>query len=393
VSTVAAAQGACAQECEIRTVRPRFRPEFELLLASCLSASGDSISARGCNAQRLIALAEHHGLIPQLYSYLLANESEPALLSAVGARYETSSHRSLRLTAELLRIASWLQSCGIQAMPYKGPVLAEFLYGDVTQRQFGDLDFLVRSSDVPAAKKVLLEFGYTPTLDLNAAEERSYLATGNEYAFGNTLGRNLLELHWRILPRFYAVEFDFDRFWQRAIEIDISGWKHRTLCAEDSLLVSCEHAAKHAWPQLSMLRDISRLARLPNLNWGLVRAEGRRLGIQRILAINLLLARDLLGVPIPIQLIHSDRVAETVSVARAGALRDGVIIDTESIAYLRLVLQSRERLFDRLRILWRFATTPSVGEWSVLRLPEKLHWLYRLVRFWRLGKRLAGTAS
>ncbi|MBV9574625.1 MAG: nucleotidyltransferase family protein, partial [Acidobacteriales bacterium] len=281
MSTAAATPEVRAQGFEIRKGAARFPPEFDLLLA-CLSTRGGAVSLQISNARRLIGLAEHHGLIPQLYSHLLANKAEPELLSAVAEHYATSSRRSLRLTAEMLRIASRLQSCGIQAMPYKGPVLAEFLYRDVTQRQFGDLDFLIHSSEVPAAKKALLDLGYTPTLDLDPAQERAYLATGNEYAFGNSLGSNLLEIQWRILPRFYSVDFDFNRFLQRAIEIDICGQTQTTLCAEDCLLVSCVHAAKHVWPQLSMLRDISHLAHLPKLNWDLVQSEGWRLGINRI---------------------------------------------------------------------------------------------------------------
>jgi hypothetical protein len=65
--------------------------------------------------------------------------------------------------------------------------------------------------------------------------------------------------------------------------------------------------------------------------------------------------------------------------------------DTDSMGYFRLMMDLRERWQDRFRFLWRLAFTPSVGEWSAIRLPGRLFPLYRIVRLARLTARLVSS--
>jgi len=60
----------------------------------------------------------------------------------------------------------------------------------------------------------------------------------------------------------------------------------------------------------------------------------------------------------------------------------------ESLHYFRLMLQLRERWSDRARFAQRLLFTPSVGEWSVVRLPAPLFPLYRVIRVLRVARRL-----
>jgi hypothetical protein len=66
---------------------------------------------------------------------------------------------------------------------------------------------------------------------------------------------------------------------------------------------------------------------------------------------------------------------------------------TESSEYFRLMLRVRERPFDKFRFVSRLAFTPSVGEWSTVRLPAALFPLYRGVRIVRLATRMFSTPA
>ena len=66
------------------------------------------------------------------------------------------------LTAELIKIMDLYRSQGIQAMPYKGPVLAVQAYGDVTLREFDDLDIVLRQRDMAKANDAIQGAGYRP---------------------------------------------------------------------------------------------------------------------------------------------------------------------------------------------------------------------------------------
>jgi hypothetical protein len=48
------------------------------------------------------------------------------------------------LTAELCRLISLFAAADIAAIPYKGPVLGLFAYGNIALRRFVDLDVIVK---------------------------------------------------------------------------------------------------------------------------------------------------------------------------------------------------------------------------------------------------------
>ena len=54
-----------------------------------------------------------------------------------------------------------LDEAAIPVISFKGPALALTAYGDLTLREFHDLDLLVHPADVPRARDVLLRTGYT----------------------------------------------------------------------------------------------------------------------------------------------------------------------------------------------------------------------------------------
>jgi len=382
-----------------------FNPEFDFLLACCAGGSRTEPAerireTRPLNWKRLIDLAEHHGVIPQIYRSL-ADVQEPSYPDSLRQAHETSARKTLWLTRELLRILAELRSCGIVALPYKGPVLAELLYGNVTLRQFSDLDLLIQSSDLPRIKSALAKLGYEPGVQLTPSEEREYVESGYEYAFDCAHGRNLVEVQWRILPRFYSVDFDIEGFFDRAITFSLGGTTLRTLCAEDLLLVLCVHAAKHAWKQLSWLCDIAELARSPQIDWRAVQEHAKHLGIQRIVAVTFFLAHKLLETPLP-QFVQGKVQKGPPSKLRLGGyftsienlaneispmLAGEADYNPESISYFHLMIRARERRRDRIKFLWRLIVTPSVGEWSAIRLPCPLFPLYRAVRIFRLLSR------
>lgn len=401
MSAAAQPRPVVSEAVELRPVqRSIASPEFDLLIACCADLSSRERAERirqillcPLDWHRLLELAEYHGVIPRVYGQLSTlSELMPRLqIDALRCRYEEIARKALWFTGELARILAHLESRGIRALPYKGPVLGQLLYGDVTQRQFGDLDLLIQLSDVIKAKAALSDLGYRSSIKLAPREERAYIDSGYEYSFNGPRGGNLLELQWRILPRFYSVDFDLAGFLERSEPVSLGGHTFRTLCPKDLLLVLYVHAAKHVWVQLSRLCDIDHLAKSDGLDWEAIRVEAKRLGIARILALNFLLARKLLNATLPPSLeewLQQDRTLQTPAEEIQRIIVNSEHYDTESVAYFRLMMRLRERWQDRARFLWRLVSTPSVSEWSAIRLPAPFFPLYRGVRLLRLGKRL-----
>lgn len=370
-------------------------PEFDLLLACCACDQKveqvQNSLRREVEWERLARLADRHGVLPQVYSTLAQAEGVSSVaLSSLRPMYERSVHQALWLTRELLRIIQRFDSHCIRATPYKGPALAQILYGNVTLRQFADLDILVSPDDLPKVRACLAELGYEASFKLSQAEERAYLDAGYECVFDFGEHRNLLEIQWRILPHFYAVDFNIECFFEQAVPVELCGHAVRTLCPEDLMLVLCVHAAKHGWTQLSWIREIGELSKSPQLNWSAILNEAERLGICRILAVSLALANYQLGAEMPEavqEYAQRDDEVEVIVRRVLPLLSQEENFDLESVFYFRLMTDARERWQDRARFLWRLAVTPGVGEWSVIGLPEPLFPLYRAVRLFRLAHR------
>src|SRR5258708_510829 len=178
----------------------------------------------------------------------------------------------------------------------------------------------------------------------------------------------------------------------RSIDLDLDGVRLRTLGREDLMLVLSVHAAKHEWAQLGMVRDIATLASF-ELDWHRIEAEARRLGIARILAVSLSLAGSLFSLDLAALatlLAGSCNVKEIAAAIQRNTMA-GVEPETESLRYFRAMMRLRERWQDRVRLAWRLAVTPSVGEWQIVQIPDSLFPLYFGVRALRLLRRLVET--
>ena len=389
------------------SIQPRpttfpFRPDLELLLrCSQVGAKENALDrqlARVTQWPQVLELAEYHGVTPLLYQAArrFRNAVPAEALDALQQRYEHNARRNLKFVSELILILDCLDAQAIPALPYKGPALAQTVYGDVTLREFSDLDILVCPADVRRAKEALRDLHYSPHAPLTPAEEKAHLKSGYEFVFDSPAGRNLLEIQFAIVPRFYAVDFDLDAFFARASPARIGGRTVKTLSPEDLLLALCVHAAKHAWIRLCWLRDIAGVVQSQPLRWDVVEQRAAGLGIDRMLGTSLLLANRWLGAAVHESLLerwsgNHEMIGLCSLVGRL--ISSSEEFHPEALRYFRLMLRLRERMYDKLRFASRLLFTPGVGEWSVVRLPEPLFPLYRGIRFFRLLRKLVSTRS
>jgi hypothetical protein len=380
--------------------------EFGLLcaLASAKMTSGQieriaSWNFSGLDWNEIIRLAEHHGVLPLAARNLIEHGHglPPEIEHTLRSAYELNLKRGLWFAAELARVIRHLDRWAAEhgqadrqqfpVLPFKGPMLAQSLYGDPGLRSFSDLDLLISSTDFGRAKQALAEIGYSPAKRLDPAAERFWLQNGYEQSFNGAAGDNLLELQWALLPYFYAVDLKVENLLARSGHAVVGGCHMRCLSAEDSVIVLSLHAAKHLWGRLIWLVDIAETLRSGSIDYGLVFSNARSLGIARILGVTFWLVKNVLHAGLPDaaeEMIASDAAASVLGQEFAARLRRAATYDFESTEYFRLILKLRERRGDRLRYFWRLFWTPGEGDLAALRLPEALFPLYRVVRMARL---------
>ncbi len=348
-----------------------------------------AIAKEDVNWAEFLRLADFHGVIP-LVARTLRNqriEMPGEVRESLESSNAENLKRNLWFSSELARILEHFQKRNITAVPYKGPVLAESAYGDVSLRTFSDLDFLIAPGDFEAARQALAELEYQPSESWSPAIERFWLANGYERSFDGRAGKYLVELQWAVLPYFFAVNLRNEDLLQRAG----NRTARTSLSPEDSLLVLCLHAAKHLWMRLIWICDVVESMRTNAIDYSLLQSRAQDLGIERLVGVSLWLATNLLGAVLPSdaqRLLADNGAIDALGETFAERLAREVSYDFESPEYFLLIRNLRENRKDRWRYFWRLIWTPGVGDLAAARLPESLFPLYRLIRVGRLVRKL-----
>jgi hypothetical protein len=332
----------------------------------------------------LLKSALDHGVFPSLGRVLSQRCPEavpPAALAEMRRFNQGTARRALRLTGELLKILALLESHAIPAIPLKGPVLAQVAYGDLTLRQFSDLDLLVRPQDFRQARNLLFSAGYRQEHALTPRQEQVQFRRFYDLSFLHP-ERNKLELHWRLLDH-QGGGPDAAAAFAGKMPVTLAGKTVYSLAPADLLLFLCLHATYHRWERLSYLNDVARLLQAQGpWDWPDLLAKARQAGLRRMLLLGVSLARELLGAPVPDEVQAQARrdsgVAALWRQVRANLFQPerGERFVARNLFHLR----ARERLKDRLAYTWSRVGIPMEDDWEWVPLPDSLYWLYYGVR-------------
>jgi len=343
----------------------------------------------------LLSLAAQHDVTGLLYQSLqdTGSDAVPApVIEQLRQEFQTCTVNTLFFTQELLKLLGLFEAHHIPVLPYKGPALAMALYGNLSLRPFCDLDLLIHPQDLIRVKLLLAAEGYD-TLGVNDAQESANLWSDSERDFVRQDGKVVLDLHWRITPRFFPFELPVEELWERCQSLCLLGTTVSTLAPEDLLLALCVHGAKECWGKLKWICDVAELIRAyPNLNWDRVLTQAKQLYSQRMLLLGVGLAWQLLGVRLPetvLAVIQSDRalpalmqqVCSYLFGSQPGQSR------LRSPTLFRLCVRDRTR--DQVQyFVWRLLV-PNVRDRRLIVLPKPLTSFYYLLRPLRLlGEKL-----
>jgi len=347
-----------------------------------------------------VELADRHALFPLLGRALrrggLAGIPRAAA-AEIERRADAAARQALLLTAEMLRILDGLERAGVPALPYKGPALAMQAFGDPRLRVSGDLDFLTRPEDYPAARAALESLGYRQWWRLGRDQDRRFVAADACHVFQHERLQLVVELHWRLLHRAYALPLESRDLMARCRATDCLGAPIRTMSSEDTLIALCVHGAKHRWDRMSWIADVAALLwRRKRDDWPELADRAATLGVGRVLALGVGVARELMGCPVPEQLLQptdSDTVRQQALgeiEARTGLSPyepPGSVV--EAGFYRRLM----DRPMDRALFWPRWVLEPGRRDFAALPLPGWLFPLYRVARPARLAGRAAVGAA
>lgn len=349
----------------------------------------------------LISAARYHRFIPFLFNTLTSVpglQVPPADIERVGQLFQHTVKWNMFVTAELFSIVDHLRREGIASIPFKGPVLARILYGDVSYRQFDDLDILIHKKDFHKTKELLIAEGYQPEPRINPVQESVFLRSQHHTQFYPGKSGCTVEIHWEISPRIYSFNLDMGEVWHHVQPVTLSGHEVASFAPADMLLILCEHGSRHYWKRLLWIADIARLIEFEDIDWPFLMRHAREIGSERILLLGISLAETLFHAKVPSlvsQKIGNDpevrrltnRVLDTLYSARPDLQQFSPAGETLDINEELFYVQARERIRDRVRYYVRRATTPTLDDLNACFLPDILYPLYPFVRIGRLIRR------
>ena len=346
--------------------------------------------------EHALDLLQRHGLGPLAHLHLDALPDVPVpkfVRARLWARAQAIARRNALMAHELGAIVAQLEAQGIGVVPYKGPTLALRAYGDLSLREFGDLDLLVRPGEVIEAKRILGQRGYVPVRELAPHQERQLIESRRDYelAVADRTRRILVELHWRGDPHARVPALEDGKWWDGLPRMTVAGTPCATLPADELGLLLCLHGSKHRWSSLGWLVDVIELARRePGLDWDHIGSMARFHACERRVALALAMAADLLGH----DLTCSARISIEGPVREiARRIHEQLFLPEQAqrgpftgfLDGLRLCDDARQRI----TFIARAAFVPGWGEWTRWRLPRALFFLYPALRVFRLFAKYA----
>jgi hypothetical protein len=349
----------------------------EKLLLGCLRGEVDEGLARSADWTAALKLAEKHKVVPLVNAK--AAKAPEEVRERLARRAQEILFRNLALAGELMGLLDRFERAGIRALPIKGPVLAETVYGGIGNRQFEDLDVLVERRNLRAAAALLAESGYQSGHAGRWAGEAVMLRTEYHFPFVHAKRGISVELHAEIAPYYLGVRLPFGELCGRSERRPLAGRMAASLSLEDTMLLVSVHGAKHAWNSLDMVRGAALLARRPDVDWRAALDRARAAGARRMLLLGVELARRLAGVPVP-EALRAAAAADTAAVSALSEAVSGFGLSGPAFFSLpRFHLGCCERWRDRVLYGLRLAA-PNADELAWLPLPRRLFPLYWALR-------------
>ncbi len=376
----------------------RIPVELQLLVCCIRNPGVMSDENRACIRQlvseqdpdwhKIISLAERHRVLPFLHDGLRSAKlddvpSEP--WQRIHKKYLSNAVINAALVEETVRLQKLCRTHEIDVLPFKGPILAKALHGDITYRTCDDLDILVRHQDIDKARKVLLDNGFVPHLDMTESEQSRHRRAGWEYMLRHPDMGYLVELDTCTGPRFQEFELPSDEIFEEPVAVHIDNEVVYTVNPEAMLLMLYLHGSRHQWDRLVWIADILAMWRVfPDMNFERVAARARELGAQRMLLLGHAVARAVADNETALPgcgAIESDiAVPRIVKQCMAGWMQG----PRSSHSGMGFQLAIRERVADKIRYFLGIVCTPGYNDWKAIRLPDRLYPLYYLIRPFRL---------
>jgi len=163
-----------------------------VLLCACVKPDDErrngieNVASSTLNWDLVYEISLRQRVLPLLYENIksrLSSRVPDRIIEKLKNVYFDNVTRNISLSSFLLKVLNILKEDDIVAVPFKGPLLAQYVYGDIGLRPFSDLDVLVNQNDAVCAWGILLENGFSPKLELDHGQRHKYTKLMSNISF------------------------------------------------------------------------------------------------------------------------------------------------------------------------------------------------------------------
>ena len=367
------------------------RPELELIL-HCAKVkipnaelkNIQDILQQSIDWQYLITTAKHHKVAPLIYlnfTKFFSKDIPPEVIAQLQKFVLAKTKKNLYFVKELTTVINIFESHKISVIPYKGLILAAAVYGDISLRQFVDLDFLVPTHQYLKAQSLLIAEGYISPPQTNVDWEHSFVHPQKQIG---------IDLHQGLTPAYLPFQINFLELWQRLETVSIGGIEVESFSSEDLLILLCVQLAKDAqWTAEVLIKvcDIAELIRVrSDISWNVVWQRCHKSGTKRIVLFSLIIVEKLLKTEIP-DIVQQKMYADSVAREAAERVCEEFFSRSEK-SFKEKTYQERIFLRKLAKELWQnkyqhfFKTifTHKQQDFSPVYLPINLFFMYYLLK-------------
>lgn len=371
---------------------------YPLIIECCRfdsdSAKLENLSAMIEDWEGLLDSAYAHGVYPLIARSLKTINSVPEHIKIILKITNLDiARRNMTMTAELLRIMKLLEENGINALAIKGPVLSQIIYGDITTRQYADIDVLIAQDQIYDAGVILQDIGYTSEYPIKFLKNKTLLKVGKDFSIFNPAQNIHIEFHWQLFLQRQVKKSKINLFDPSNPMCYINGRNVRTLGEDENLIYLLLHGSKHMWERLEWIVDIDRLIRQrsDSIGWDRLMILAKDMEIEVMFYLGLAICHELFKTPLPSEMINKLGSMGKVSQAKAfileGIIKNEILEEaTKSTAFVNLFKIRLNKDSTSAVIRHYFTTLFQLKAFDVymVNLPNQLSCLYHFIRIYRM---------
>jgi len=287
------------------------------------------------------------------------------------------------MLAELINIVKLLEENNVETISFKGPLLSQMIYGDITLRQYVDLDILIKKENLELASNILLKNNYKELFQFPEYQKENLKTIGHDITLINKSNGINVELHWTLSSSEFFIDLEKLNYYKNTKYFRLKNRDIRTLSNETHFIYLCIHGNKHLWERIEWLVDLTLFIKKENLDFKEILELSEKIDAERVVLSSLAICKHFFGINLPLYIeekINKDLnsiIRKYIKKLSNDFSKENQNKHTKQISYIQwYILKS---FSNRLKYLKAFFL-PTEKDYMELSIKKKFHFIYFFLR-------------